>query len=94
MAVALCRAMNLAPVRVEHAHGDGAGRPVYVREERDCPSRVPGVGDRRCASVWGNSAGIGDAAPAFQASISLCSRRPAAGLPELRRPPLQSGMAG
>jgi hypothetical protein len=27
--------MNLAPVNVEHAHGDGARRPVYVSDKLD-----------------------------------------------------------
>jgi hypothetical protein len=34
-AVALDRGMNLAPVQVEHAHGDGARRPVYVSDKLD-----------------------------------------------------------
>jgi hypothetical protein len=38
--------MNLAPVQVEHAHGDGEGRPVYVRNERDRANDVPGVGEQ------------------------------------------------
>jgi hypothetical protein len=33
-------------VIVEDAHGDGAGRPVHVDDERDRPSGVPGVGEQ------------------------------------------------
>jgi hypothetical protein len=36
--------MNLVPVRVEHADGDGVGRPVNVRDKRNCADSVPRVG--------------------------------------------------
>jgi hypothetical protein len=36
--------MNLAPVSIEHADRDGAGRPVNVRDKRNCADSVPGVG--------------------------------------------------
>jgi hypothetical protein len=42
-AVALDRGMNLAPVQVEHAHGDGARRPVYFTDKRDRPNSVPRI---------------------------------------------------
>jgi len=36
--------MNLAPVRIEHAHCDGARRPINVCNKRNRTDRVPGVG--------------------------------------------------
>ena len=39
-----CR-MNLVPVQVEHAHGDGARRPVQGDDKRNRPRIVPGVGE-------------------------------------------------
>jgi hypothetical protein len=39
-----CR-MNFAPVQVEHAHGDGAGRPVDVGDKPDRANGVSRIGD-------------------------------------------------
>jgi hypothetical protein len=36
--------MNLAPISIEHADGDGVGRPINVRDKRNCADSVPGVG--------------------------------------------------
>ena len=36
--------MNLAPIRVEHAHGEGARRPIRVDDKRDRAGGVPSVG--------------------------------------------------
>jgi hypothetical protein len=41
--VALHRGMNLAPVPVENANGDGRGRPVNIGDKRDCANSVPRV---------------------------------------------------
>jgi hypothetical protein len=38
--------MNLAPIRVEHAHGDCVRRPVNVGHERNRANGVMGVGDQ------------------------------------------------
>jgi hypothetical protein len=43
LSAALDLGMNLAPVQVEHAHGDGAGRPVYVGDKRDRADSVSRV---------------------------------------------------
>jgi hypothetical protein len=37
--------MNLSPVHVEHAHGDGARRPVYVSDKPDRADSVPRIGE-------------------------------------------------
>jgi hypothetical protein len=38
--------MNLAPVDVEHAHGDNVRRPLQVSDKGDRPSGVSSVGDQ------------------------------------------------
>jgi hypothetical protein len=38
--------MNLAPVRIEHAHGDGVRRPVNVDHKRNRASGAMSVGDQ------------------------------------------------
>ena len=43
-AVALDLRVNLAPVDVEHADGDGVGRPINVCDKRNRADSVPGVG--------------------------------------------------
>jgi hypothetical protein len=45
-APAPARGMNLAPVQVEHAHGDGARRPVCVDDKCDRANGVSGVGEQ------------------------------------------------
>jgi hypothetical protein len=37
--------MNLAPLQVEHSHGDGMRRPLQVSDKRDRASGVSSVGD-------------------------------------------------
>jgi hypothetical protein len=37
--------MNFAPVQVQHAHGDGARRPVYVGDKPDRANSVSRIGD-------------------------------------------------
>ncbi len=46
LSVALDLGMNLAPVRVEHAHGDGARRPVYVGDKPDGANSVSRIGEQ------------------------------------------------
>jgi hypothetical protein len=36
--------MKLAPVRIEHAHGDGVRRPVCAEHKRNRANGVVGVG--------------------------------------------------
>ena len=36
--------MNLAPVRVEHAHADGVRRPVHLGDQLDGAGGAPRVG--------------------------------------------------
>src|ERR1700729_978112 len=38
--------MNLAAVRIEHAHGDGVRRPVNVDHKRNRANGIMGVGDQ------------------------------------------------
>jgi hypothetical protein len=38
--------MNLAAVQVEHAHGDGARRPVYVSDKPDRANSVSRIGEQ------------------------------------------------
>jgi hypothetical protein len=44
--LALDLGMNLAPVDVAHAHGDGARRPVNVADKLNRPNSVPSVGEQ------------------------------------------------
>jgi hypothetical protein len=44
--VALDLGMNFAPVCVEHAHGDGVGRPVEVSHNRNRAVNASSVGDQ------------------------------------------------
>jgi hypothetical protein len=38
--------MNLAPGDAEHAHGDGAGRPVDVGNKLDDAGSIPRIGEQ------------------------------------------------
>ena len=38
--------MNLAPIRIEYAHGDGARRPVYVSDSLDRTRGASRVGEQ------------------------------------------------
>jgi hypothetical protein len=47
LSVALDLGMNLAPVRVEHAPGHGARRPIYVSDKRHSAREASCIRDNR-----------------------------------------------
>jgi hypothetical protein len=51
--------MNLAPVDVEHAHGDSVRRPLQVSDKGDRTSGVSSVGDQVKDECWRCRRGIG-----------------------------------
>jgi hypothetical protein len=51
LGIALDRGMNLVPLQVEHAHGHGMRRPVYVGDKHGDRRHVSNGAQKKCQSA-------------------------------------------